>query len=266
MNLRQQLKFTAKGFLAGGKPSPLLVGLAALALTTLLNFLDTRIAMASVGQTKVAQAYSTFLETGNYDRLVSSISQAHFTFSEIILGALISLMGLMIAVGVVIYVISEVRYHKGSYGNLFDGMPLLLRVLWYQIYTSILIALWSLLFVIPGVIAAYRYRQGLYILLDHPEMSVVQCVKASKNMMDGHKSELFVLDLSFMGWTIGLSFAQTLLIGALGPSSIMPMVLVMPLAVFIRMYTEITYFLYYEHLHGVHYDSRIPNTAPTIEG
>ena len=266
MNLRQQLKFTAKGFLAGGKPNPLMVGLAALALTTLLNFLDTRIALTSVSQTKISQAYATFMETGNYDHLVNTVGDVHFSFAEILLGALISLMGLMITVGIVIYVISEVRYHKGSYGNLFDGMPLLLRVLWYQIYTTILIALWSLLLVIPGIIATYRYRQGLYILLDHPEMSVTQCVKASKNMMDGHKSELFVLDLSFMGWTIGIRFMQTLLMSALGPTSIMPMILVMPIAVFVRMYMEITYFLYYEHLHGVHYESRVPDTAPPIEG
>lgn len=70
------------------------------------------------------------------------------------------------------------------------------------ILTGIFIFLWSLLLIIPGIIAAYRYRMALYLLLDNPNMSVYQCIRESKRMMVGHKAELFVLDLSFLGWYI----------------------------------------------------------------
>lgn len=67
---------------------------------------------------------------------------------------------------------------------------------------------WSLLFVIPGIIASYRYRMALYIALDNPDISGLEAIKKSKEMMNGHKWELFVLDLSFIGWYFlcGLTF------------------------------------------------------------
>ncbi len=68
--------------------------------------------------------------------------------------------------------------------------------------TSIYTFLWSLLFVIPGIVKAYSYRMAYYIKLDHPEYSATQCITESRMMMQGHKGDLFVLDLSFIGWYI----------------------------------------------------------------
>lgn len=62
--------------------------------------------------------------------------------------------------------------------------------------------LWSMLLVIPGIIAAYSYSQTIYIMLDHPEMSAMEAIAASKRMMRGHKFEYFVLELSFLGWAL----------------------------------------------------------------
>ena len=60
--------------------------------------------------------------------------------------------------------------------------------------------LWSLLLVIPGIIKALAYSMTYFISKDHPEYSIDECIEASKRMMDGHKGELFVLGLSFIGW------------------------------------------------------------------
>lgn len=62
--------------------------------------------------------------------------------------------------------------------------------------------LWSLLFVIPGIIKAYEYRMIPYILADHPEMDHKEVFALSKKMMDGEKWNSFVLDLSFYGWAL----------------------------------------------------------------
>lgn len=74
------------------------------------------------------------------------------------------------------------------------------------------IFLWSLLLVIPGLIKALAYSMSYYISKDHPEYNIDECIEASKRMMDGHKWELFVLYLSFIGWillgilTLGIGF------------------------------------------------------------
>lgn len=64
------------------------------------------------------------------------------------------------------------------------------------------IFLWSLLFVIPGIVKSYEYRMMPYILADYPEMTKEQVFAESRRLMTGHKMEAFVLDLSFLGWEI----------------------------------------------------------------
>lgn len=60
--------------------------------------------------------------------------------------------------------------------------------------------LWSMLLIIPGIVAAYSYSMAPYIANDHPEYDWRQCIEASKKLTYGHKAELFMLDLSFIGW------------------------------------------------------------------
>lgn len=67
---------------------------------------------------------------------------------------------------------------------------------------TVFILLWSLLFIIPGIIKSYAYAMAFYIKVDNPSYGWSECLKASTAMMKGHKMELFVLDLSFLGWYI----------------------------------------------------------------
>ena len=62
--------------------------------------------------------------------------------------------------------------------------------------------LWSLLFVIPGIVKAYSYSMAFYIKHDNPTYTWQQCIDESRKMMDGNKMRLFLLDLSFIGWII----------------------------------------------------------------
>ena len=62
--------------------------------------------------------------------------------------------------------------------------------------------LWTLLLVIPGIIKAYSYSMTFYILRENPEMTAGDAITASQQMMDGHKMDLFLLSLSFIGWAI----------------------------------------------------------------
>ena len=66
--------------------------------------------------------------------------------------------------------------------------------------------LWSLLFIIPGIIASYSYAMTGYILADHPELTACEAIERSKEMMSGNRFRLFCLHLSFIGWAILCAF------------------------------------------------------------
>ncbi len=62
--------------------------------------------------------------------------------------------------------------------------------------------LWSLLFIIPGIVKSFSYAMTPFILAEHPELSANEAITRSREMMDGHKGELFILRLTFIGWDI----------------------------------------------------------------
>ena len=67
-------------------------------------------------------------------------------------------------------------------------------------FTGLFTFLWSLLLIIPGIIKGLGYSMAMYILAENPDMPALEALKKSQEMMDGHKMELFVLYLSFIGW------------------------------------------------------------------
>jgi uncharacterized membrane protein len=68
--------------------------------------------------------------------------------------------------------------------------------------SSLFIALGAICFIIPGVILALSYRMVPFIVRDNPELSPMEVLKKSSEMMKGHKWNAFVLDLSFIGWDL----------------------------------------------------------------
>lgn len=75
---------------------------------------------------------------------------------------------------------------------------------WHNLATQLLrrifTALWTLLLIVPGIIMSYAYEMTPYILNDEPGLGAKETLDRSRTMMKGHKWELFVLDLSFIGW------------------------------------------------------------------
>ena len=67
---------------------------------------------------------------------------------------------------------------------------------------NLFLALWTMLFIVPGIIKFYSYRMVPFILADNPEMSSTDIITKSRDMMRGQKFDAFVLDLSFLGWSI----------------------------------------------------------------
>lgn len=85
--------------------------------------------------------------------------------------------------------------------QLFDGFKkCFLNSLLLYIINNIFIFLWSLLFIIPGIIKSYSYSMSYYILADNPDMDANDARKQSMKLMQGNKWRLFCLDFSFIGW------------------------------------------------------------------
>lgn len=89
-----------------------------------------------------------------------------------------------------------------SYGDLFSSLRYLLKAIGLTIMILIFVMLWCLLLVIPGIIAAYRYSQAVFIMVENPNKGIMQCIRESKEMMVGHKMEYFILEISFFFWML----------------------------------------------------------------
>ena len=75
-----------------------------------------------------------------------------------------------------------------------------LGIILTMLLKSVQNVLWFLLFIIPWIIKSYSYRMVPYILADNPNIGCKKAIKLSMKMTDGHKFDIFVLDLSFLGW------------------------------------------------------------------
>lgn len=112
------------------------------------------------------------------------------------------------SVGLAIVMLEIVRGWKVEFGDAFKGFNNFGTNCLAGVLVTVFTALWSLLFVIPGIVKTYSYAMTFYILADHPEMKPKDAITASRIMMDGHKFDLFVLELSFFWWHLlgGLTF------------------------------------------------------------
>lgn len=115
--------------------------------------------------------------------------------------------------------------------------------------------LWSLLFVIPGIIKSYSYAMTPYILYEHPEYSPNQAITESRKMMKGNKFRLFCLQLSFIGWELLCAVPTLILfvIVALMQAFVflLPLILVaMVGSLFVSAYMEAAQAAFYREVSG----------------
>ena len=124
----------------------------------------------------------------------------------------------ILGVGLASFYLSLMRSQPFKIETMFDGFRenvvgnLLAGVLVY-LFTF----LWSLLFVIPGLVKSYSYSMTFYILKDHPEMSATDAITESRKMMNGNKWRLFCLDFSFIGWFLLIPLTCGILSIMVGP-------------------------------------------------
>ena len=91
----------------------------------------------------------------------------------------------------------EVRF-----GDLFSQFHRLWAGFVMNLVTGLFVLLWSLLFVIPGIIAVYSYAMVPYLMAEFPELKVMDAIRESKRLMKGNKWRMFCMQMSFFGWAL----------------------------------------------------------------
>jgi uncharacterized membrane protein len=154
-----------------------------------------------------------------------------------------------ISVGVSMFFLNFFRMKQVSYGTLFEGFGQFGKALLIMIISSIKIFLWGCLLVVPGIIAAIRYSQAYYIMVDHPEYSANQCIEASKTMMAGNKGRYFYLQLTFIGWYLLASVPSGLIASMYQSSGIFSVFVTFITAIpifFVNAYSKVAETVFYE--------------------
>jgi len=144
--------------------------------------------------------------------------------------------------GLTAFTLRVKRGETPSVESLFDGFKNFLTSFVLYLIISIFTFLWSLLLVIPGIIAVLSYSMAFFILQDNPHLSAMEALTESKKMMKGYKGKLFLLYLSFIGWM--LLTALTFGIGSL----------------WLAPYMGVSFANFYDDLKG-----NTPNDEPTYE-
>ncbi|MDD3410098.1 MAG: DUF975 family protein [Eubacteriales bacterium] len=117
----------------------------------------------------------------------------------------------VLSVGCDRYFLCRVRGEELGFGGLFSRFSSYGKCLWLYVNMYVRVLLWSLLLFVPGVIAAMRYAMAPYYLAENPELTAREALEKSKETMNGLKMSFFVLELSFIGWSIASMIVQLLL-------------------------------------------------------
>ena len=107
-----------------------------------------------------------------------------------------------IMLGMALFYIGLARKYPVKFEIMFRGFVYYGKSFLLGLLIAIFTFLWMLLLVIPGIIKAYSYSMGFYIMADNPNINSSDAIKQSMYLMNGNKMRLFCLDLSFIGWFI----------------------------------------------------------------
>ncbi len=186
---RSLLKADARRAMKGRNPSVYLVTLAMIGIQYVLSWLSTKLQLGGMNVEDYIEAVLS-----GYAPVMSPIAS--------IVDFAMSLMLAVLTAGYAYYALRVSRGQEAGFGELFDGFGIFFKIIGLNIVMGVFIALWGLLLIVPGIVAAYRYSMALFILMDDPDTPIMECIRRSKEITRGHKGQLFVLELSFIGWTL----------------------------------------------------------------
>lgn len=202
---RRALKRSAVSVIRASRPRIVTGALIYLLICILFNALTTNLMSINITDMGIKNYYN-YMMNDDVETALKYLNAMSPPDRNYLIAALLSFVLSIVHAGLLIFILNSVRRNSPCFGNLMDGFSIWFKVLLLELLKTVFISLWSMLFIVPGIIAVYRYSQAMFILIDDPSKSPLQCIRESKEMMRGHKAELFKLDLSFL-----LLFLLTLL-------------------------------------------------------
>lgn len=192
---RLELKQQAKGIVRGAQVNAYLFTLLYMAVNLLLNLADRYTSSGWIDE---------YINIGGIQYSIPTLfPHAPFSGTVVIFTSLlIWLIQCVLQAGWTQYHLGVQRGEVMGYSTLLDSVYMAGKIILLQLVTTLFIFLWSLLFIIPGIVAVYRYRFALYNLCEDPDMGIMDAIRLSKEQTMGYKGDLFLLDLSFLGWLL----------------------------------------------------------------
>lgn len=126
----------------------------------------------------------------------------YILLAALVIAAIWLFLGSVVGVGYSRFTLQLVDGNDAGFENLFQYFPYWKNAVCTRLLKGLYVFLWTLLLIIPGIIASYSYAMTEYILAEHPELTAGEAIAASKEMMYGNRWRLFCLQLSFIGWVI----------------------------------------------------------------
>lgn len=127
---------------------------------------------------------------------------ASFAVAVVILAIALYVLGSVISLGYTQFNLDLIDGREPELNALFSNFYRFGTAFLARFLTNLYVLLWSLLLIVPGIMAAYSYAMTPYILIDHPEMTAGEAIARSKELMAGNRWRLFCLQFSFIGWSI----------------------------------------------------------------
>lgn len=192
---RQLYKETAKKQLASRRTVPVLATLITMALMIVLGSGSEIQSSATVSSNPYGDATFWTLEAAQ-PYFTSTFIELLFSFLTIVI------TGILTLAECILYNRYFNTLEKISFSEYLQGFTCwvtgALAALWFTLW----VFLWSLLFIIPGIVKAYSYSQMFFILAENPKIGVAKAMRISKVLTKGYKADLFVMGLSFFGWNL----------------------------------------------------------------
>ena len=201
---RAEIKYEAKSILRTARVNPYIVTLLMLGIGYVLNrVVDLAQGGSLFYSYELRQQYLMVWMSGDEEAMMQMLASIpEDTAMSFFFSVLVTLVMLVLNGGFYIYCMGVRRGAEMPYSTLADGLGVAGKLIWCAIQMAVKIFLWSMLFFIPGIIAVYRYRFAIYNILTDDSISAGEAIWRSCRQTQGMKWQLFVLDLSFLGWAL----------------------------------------------------------------
>ena len=192
---RSSMKREARELLRGAKVNPYLFTLLFAGISLLLTSLRTYVTGADEDTVELFSALHL--------ELPPFLTQRSFPpMLVLFVGVMVFLLTAVLNAGWNLYHLGVRQKREMPLSTLLEGLSFAGKLILLNLVVNLFVALWSFLFVIPGIIAIYRYRFALYNLCENPSIGVMEAISMSKVQTSGYKWSLFMLDMSFLGWLL----------------------------------------------------------------